>query len=710
MFIYVSLALGKFGNCQRLVIDSKFTIGICGIFIVIFSVLSSVGLFSFAGMKITLIIAEVIPFLVLAIGVDNIFILVQTFDRVTMGQLHRDALTSIEERVAVALAKVGPSILLSSISEVLAFSLGGFISMPAVSSFSILAALAVGIDFILQITCFPALLVLDTRRAESNRVDCFPCITKLSALRKEYSESFLQKLFRKRFASALLHRWCKQFVLLVFGSMFLVALIFVDQVELGLDQRIALPRDSYLVDYFDQFETYFKVGAPVYFVARNLNVSDTAGQARVCGRTGGCDIWSLANILEQERKRSDVSFLAQPAASWIDDFFMWLNPNTECCRFRLQNRDPKSKDRELCDSSDWDSDCELCIPKDRYHNRLDALPKGREFNRLLRHFLDQVPTENCPLGGKAAYGSALALQKDPTTQEILDVKGFHFRSYHTLLKSQRDFIQSYRAALAVADEIKRKSGIEDVFPYSIFYVFFEQYLELVNVTVLLLGMALLVIFITASVFLGSPRLALILITTILMIIVDMVGLVMYFWSISLNAVTVVNLLICVGISVEFCSHLIRAYAITPAETYDKLIQHFGYPASISRNNAVLGRKNRRVFVALVEVGSTLLSGITLTKFCGISVLYFARSKIFETFYFRMYLGMVVLGVLHGLVFLPVCLSIFGGDKVVSDTEEEDEGTAADFIDAEYPSPTSSNTETALLHSASDVQSLHQKSK
>ncbi len=39
------------------------------------------GVFGFVGVPATLIIFEIIPFLVLAVGVDNIFILVQTYQR-----------------------------------------------------------------------------------------------------------------------------------------------------------------------------------------------------------------------------------------------------------------------------------------------------------------------------------------------------------------------------------------------------------------------------------------------------------------------------------------------------------------------------------------------------------------------------------------------------------------------------------------------------
>lgn len=54
-------------------------LGLSGVLIVLASVASSLGFFSYLKVPATLIIIEVIPFLVLAVGVDNIFIIVQSY-------------------------------------------------------------------------------------------------------------------------------------------------------------------------------------------------------------------------------------------------------------------------------------------------------------------------------------------------------------------------------------------------------------------------------------------------------------------------------------------------------------------------------------------------------------------------------------------------------------------------------------------------------
>ena len=127
MFVYIAVSLGHVDECKRAFIDSKITLGIGGVIIVLASVVASGGLFGFIGVPATLIIFEVIPFLVLAVGVDNIFILVQTHQRDVKKPNETHA-----EHIGRILGKVGPSILLTSISESTCFFLGGLSDMPAV--------------------------------------------------------------------------------------------------------------------------------------------------------------------------------------------------------------------------------------------------------------------------------------------------------------------------------------------------------------------------------------------------------------------------------------------------------------------------------------------------------------------------------------------------------------------------------------------------
>lgn len=188
---------------RNLFVNSKFTLGLFGIGLVILSVSSSVGFFSLIGVKTTLIIAEVIPFLVLAVGVDNVFILVHELDRLNLlhganasvalqggslpmprspTQSHRSpfqstqdnsidggslpSFLSSEERVARTLAKIGPSILLSTVSETVAFALGALVPMPAVRNFALYAAGSVLLNALLQATVFVSALAIDLKRVE----------------------------------------------------------------------------------------------------------------------------------------------------------------------------------------------------------------------------------------------------------------------------------------------------------------------------------------------------------------------------------------------------------------------------------------------------------------------------------------------------------------------------------------------------------------
>jgi len=629
MFVYASLALGSASlsvkslmvNPADALVQSKFTLGVIGILIVLMSVSASVGLFSAAGIKVT-------PFLVLAVGVDNIFLIVHEFERVNVSHPDED----IVDRVAKALGRMGPSILLSASTETIAFALGAFVGMPAVRNFAVYAAGAVFINALLQVTMFVSVLSLNQRRVESNRADCFPCMKVMKASAANLTngtrpygaeeEGSLQKFIRKTYAPGLLGRKMKVAVIVGFLGLFTAGLALIPKVALGLDQRIAIPRDSYLIPYFNDLYAYFDTGPPVYFVTRSLNITERKHQQELCGRFSTCDSFSMANVLEQEAKRPNVSFISGSAASWIDDYFGWLNPSLQgCCK----------EDGKVC-FADRDPP---------WNVTLYGMPQGKEFIHYLEKWIDAPTGEDCPLGGKAPYSNALVIDADNIT-----VPASHFRTSHVPLRSQEDFIDAYASARRIANSISKAQDIE-VFPYSKFYIFFDQYATIMNLTGKLLGSALILILIISSILLGSLATGAVITMTVIMIVVDVIG-AMALTGVSLNAVSLVNLVICVGIGVEFCAHIARAFMFPSRSVMEKARTKFR------------GR-DARAWTALVNVGGSVFSGITITKLLGVFVLAFTRSKIFEIYYFRIWLALVVFAATHALIFLPVALSLVGGE-------------------------------------------------
>ncbi|KAL8284472.1 hypothetical protein RB600_009058 [Gaeumannomyces tritici] len=648
MFLYASIALGSttlslgefFRNKSLFFVQSKFGLGIIGIMIVLMSILASIGLFSWFGLKVTLIIVDVIPFIVLAVGVDNIFLIVHEFERVNVSHPDLD----VELRISKALGRMGPSILFSAVTETASFALGAFVGMPAVRNFAIYAAGAVFINALLQVTMFVSVLTLNQHRVEDCRMDLFPFIQLKSArihlngngsLGPRYhetpQESMLQRFIGKHYAPALLGKKVKTAVVVVFLGLFTAGVSLMPEVKLGLDQRVAIPDDSYLIPYFNDLYDYFESGPPVYFVTRESNFTQRAHQQEICARFTTCNEISLSNILEQERKRPETSYIASPTASWIDDFFLWLDP----------------------EQGDADQGKMCCMENKKacFANRnppwsitMSGMPEGEEFVHYLEMFLNSPTTESCPLGGQAAYGNAVVVDSEKKT-----IPATHFRTMHTPLRSQDDFINAYASARRIASEVSEKIGAE-VFPYSVFYIFFDQYASIVNLTVTLLGSALAMIFVISSALLGSFLTAAVVTVTVLMAIVDIVG-AMAVMGVSLNAVSLVNLIICVGIAVEFCVHIARAFMF-PSRTFMERAK-----------NRFRGR-DARAWTALANVGSSVFSGITLTKLLGVCVLAFTRSKIFEIYYFRVWVALVLFASTHALVFLPVALSIAGGSGYV----------------------------------------------
>ncbi|XP_059193898.1 NPC1-like intracellular cholesterol transporter 1 isoform X2 [Centropristis striata] len=626
IFVYIAVALGEYSSWKRILVDSKFLVGLGGILVVGCSVLASMGFYSWIGIPSSLVILQVVPFLVLAVGADNIFIFVLEYQRDV-----RRPREKREEQIGRVLGNVAPSMFLCSLSESVCFFLGALSTMPAVKSFALYAALAVLMDFVLQMTAFVALLSLDARRQDNNRCELFCCETVSTKRPNKPNEGFLLPFMRKYYAPVLLHRVTRIIVMLVFIFMLCASLFLMFNVTVGLDQELAMPKGSYMLDYFQYLYKYFEVGVPVYFVTKKgYNFTSLEGMNGVCSSVG-CDQFSLTQKIQYATNYPELSYLAIPANSWVDDFIDWLNPGSKCCR--LYAYGPNAG--QFCPASEPAYKCiKKCMatPPDGV-----LRPSVEEFNRFLPDFLGNRPDLQCPKGGLGAYDTSVV------TDQSGEVIASRFMAYHTPLTNSQEFTAALLMARELAHNITMgmrnipgTSEDFEVFPYTVTNVFYEQYLTIVPEGLFNISLCLLPTFLVCCLLLGLDlRSGLLNLITIIMITVDTVG-VMTLWGIDYNAVALINLVTAVGISVEFVSHMTRSFALSTK------------PSHVERAKE-----------ATANMGSAVFAGVAMTNLPGILVLAFAKAQLIQIFFFRLNLVITLLGMAHGLIFLPVLLSYFG---------------------------------------------------
>ncbi|KAF6204978.1 hypothetical protein GE061_019145 [Apolygus lucorum] len=624
MFVYITVALGSYRSFDRMFfVNSKIMLGLGGVLVVLLSVSSSIGIFGYVGLPTTLLTIEVIPFLVLAVGVDNMFILVKTF----MENVNYSS--DVTECVGHTLRIVGPSVVLTTFSEATCFAIGGWTDMPAVKTFANYATVALLINFMLQMTVFVAFLSMNGRRTADNRLDIFCCIAvKPKTYADSQSESWVNRMIKNCISPVIFKRGFSEIIVVLFIGWFCVNLAVIPQLEPGLDQELSMPEDSYVLKYFEVMNAVLSIGAPVYFVLKTgLDLENSTVQNMVCGGLR-CYSDSLNTQIYSASKRTNVTYINTAASSWLDDFNDWASVSGCCKTYPNGTFCPHNSEDPLC------TNCPVQLNED------NTRPTKESFRYYLPFFLQDNPDMNCAKGGHAAYNGAVNYVLDNNKLPI--VTDSYFMSFHSPLKTSRDYYTALKMAREVASNIttmlKNSNSTEsvEVFPYSVFYVFYEQYLTIWWDGVKSILLSLSTVFVMSLIFTGFDVVSSsVILFTVSITLTNLAGL-MYWWDINLNAISLVNLVMAIGISVEFCSHIVHSF----------------------RRSSYESRK-LRAKDALQTTGAAVFSGITLTKFVGIWVLAFSSTPIFRVFYFRMYLGMVLYGALHGLIFLPIILSFVG---------------------------------------------------
>lgn len=193
------------------------------------------------------------------------------------------------------------------------------------------------------------------------------------------------------------------------------------------------------------------------------------------------------------------------------------------------------------------------------------------------------------------------------------------------------------------------------------FVLFDQFLLIRDTSIQAVGVATAVMMVISFIFIPIPSCALWVAFSIFSIEIGVVGY-MSLWNVNLDAISMINLILCIGFSVDYSAHITYAYISSEHKDRDMRMRN-----------------------ALHSLGLPIAQG-SVSTLIGIVVLNAAPSYIFTVFFKTVFL-VILFAAIHGLLLLPVLLSLTdgwcSGKKKSSESSPEKEGAPPFYIDPRH---------------------------
>ncbi|XP_063278486.1 protein patched homolog 1 [Prinia subflava] len=790
MLAYACLTMLRW-DCAK----SQGAVGLAGVLLVALSVAAGLGLCSLIGISFNAATTQVLPFLALGVGVDDVFLLAHAFSET--GQNKR---IPFEDRTGECLKRTGASVALTSISNVTAFFMAALIPIPALRAFSLQAAVVVVFNFAMVLLIFPAILSMDLYRREDRRLDIFccftsPCVTRVIQvepqayaendntcysppppysshsfahetqitmqstvqLRTEYdphtqvyyttaeprseisvqpvtvtqdnlscqspestsstrdllsqfSDSSihcleqpcakwtLSSFAEKHYAPFLLKPKAKIVVIFLFLGLLGLSLYGTTRVRDGLDLTDIVPRETREYDFI---AAQFK-----YFSFYNMYI--------VTQKTDYPNVQHL--LYELHRSFSNVAYVLleedrQLPKMWLHYFRDWLqglqdafDSDWETGKITHNNYKNGSDDAVLA--------YKLLVQTGNHAKPIDIsqLTKQRlvDADGIINPNAFYIYLTAWVSNDPVAYAASQANIRPHRPEWVHDKADYmpetrlripaaepieyaQFPFYLNGLRETSDFVEAIEKVRAICNNYT-SLGISS-YPNGYPFLFWEQYIGLRHWLLLSISVVLACTFLVCALFLLNPWTAGIIVVVLALMTVELFGM-MGLIGIKLSAVPVVILIASVGIGVEFTVHVALAFL------------------------TAIGDRNHRAVLALEHMFAPVLDGAVSTLL-GVLMLAGSEFDFIVRYFFAVLAILTILGVLNGLVLLPVLLSFFGPypevspangqDRLPTPSPEPPPGTvrfalppvhtnnASDSSDSEYSSQTTVSGISEELH-------------
>ncbi|XP_018596561.2 patched domain-containing protein 3-like [Scleropages formosus] len=558
-------------SCLRLDnVRNKAWVATVGVITAGLAVLSSFGMLLYIGVPFPMTVANA-PFLILGIGVDDMFIMISSWQQT---KVHDE----VKDRMAHTYKEAAISITITTLTDTLAFYIGILTPFSSVKSFCLYTGTAIVFCYIYNITFFGAFLALNGRREHSNRhwltcrkvpVESSPeksaiysiCCTGGTYDRNTGTEEIqpVNNFFLKYYGPFLTKPWTVFFVVLLYAGYLSVSIYGCFQIKEGIDLRNLAADDSYVVNYYNDEKEYFTEYGPNVMIVVTDEFPYWNKTARV----------SLTRSLE---KFLNLPFVDKSLfLSWLDNYELYANLT-------------------LLDISD-ETTFKINLPQ---FTKLNYFKQDVNFTNneiyASRFFIQTVNITN-------AVDEENMLNKLRDTAKEASVDGLNFLVYHPA------------------------------------FIYFDQYAVVVDNTIQNILLATGAMLVVSLLLIPNPLCSLWVTFAIASVIVGVAGF-MALWDVNLDSISMINLVICIGFSVDFSAHISYAFvSSTKSSAKEKAIE------------------------ALFTLGYPIVQGAVST-ILGIVVLSAAKSYIFRTFFKIMFL-VISFGAIHGITFIPVFMTVSG---------------------------------------------------
>ncbi|KAK3100784.1 hypothetical protein FSP39_025281 [Pinctada imbricata] len=474
-------------------------LSLAGVLATILAIGSALGFASLIGIKFVSIVG-VMPFLVIGIGLDDVFVLMSGMSDACADPSFGGSDKTIAKTLFLALKSSGIAITITSLTDFLAFGIGGSSVFLSVKNFCITTGIAVLFCYLNQLFFFVPCLVINERRVEENRHFLLCCKrlkskeedkeyrSKCSILccsghkpdkREEYDGPL--ERFPKILIKAVIRKLpCKIIILILFLCYLGISIYGTVNLKQGLELRNLATTESYYYKYTTWDATFFREDIPISFVIRSTKDYSSSKVRN--------DTKSLI-----QKAKQDSHIISDQGINWLSNF-------ENSTLFNATNEDT--------------------------------------FASSLMLFLN------------TAQGSIFRTDISFENSKISSSRFYVFSDNVKDSTEQADLMLRMR-------EIASESNLP-VFAYSPAFIFFEQYVQILPGTLQTVGIAIAVMLIITTAFMPQPIMIILVSVTMVMILVGIFGF-MYFWDLTLSSITMIHLIMTVGFSVDFSAHICHAY-------------------------------------------------------------------------------------------------------------------------------------------------------